>query len=75
MQDGRTLRLTARVWREGDQYVSQCVEVDVASYGDTPEEAIAMLREALELYFDDTTSVDDLHTDAFTAPVEVRLSA
>ena len=43
---------TASVWREGDWWVSQCLEVDVASQGKTEEEALANLREALELYFE-----------------------
>jgi predicted RNase H-like HicB family nuclease len=42
----------ASVWREGDWFVSQCLEVDVASQGLTEEEALANLREALELYFE-----------------------
>lgn len=42
----------ATVWREGKWYVSQCLEVDVASQGDTEEEALANLKEALELYFE-----------------------
>jgi predicted RNase H-like HicB family nuclease len=42
----------ATVWPEGDWFVSQCLEVDVASQGQTEEEALANLREALELYFE-----------------------
>jgi predicted RNase H-like HicB family nuclease len=42
----------ATVWREGDWYVSQCPEVDVASQGQTEEEALANLKEALELHFE-----------------------
>jgi predicted RNase H-like HicB family nuclease len=42
----------ATVWREGNWYVSQCLEVDVASQGATEEEALVNLREALELYFE-----------------------
>jgi predicted RNase H-like HicB family nuclease len=42
----------ATVWREGDWYVSQCLEVDVASQGETEEEALANLREALELHLE-----------------------
>ena len=41
------------VWQEGDQYVSQCLDVDVASCGDTATAAIANLQEALNLYFED----------------------
>jgi len=43
----------ATVWREGDWYVSQCLEVDVASQGETEQEALENLREALELYFEE----------------------
>jgi len=42
----------ATVWREGDWFVSQCLNVDVASQGETEEEALANLKEALELYFE-----------------------
>ena len=42
----------ATVWREGNWYVSQCLEVDVASQGETQEESLANLREALELHFE-----------------------
>jgi len=45
-------RFTAVVWREGKWFVAQCLEVDVASQGRTKEEALANLREALELLFE-----------------------
>lgn len=38
------------VWREGKYYVSQCLNVDVASFGKSKKEAISNLNEALELY-------------------------
>lgn len=40
------------VWREGNWYVSQCLELDIASQGETEEEALANLKEALELHFE-----------------------
>jgi predicted RNase H-like HicB family nuclease len=43
---------TASIWREGDWFVAQCVEVDVASQGETEEAALENLREALELHFE-----------------------
>jgi predicted RNase H-like HicB family nuclease len=43
---------TASITREGDWYVSQCLEVDVASQGETEAEALDNLREALELDFE-----------------------
>jgi predicted RNase H-like HicB family nuclease len=42
----------ATVWCEGKWYVSQCLEVDIASQGETEEEALANLKEALELHFE-----------------------
>lgn len=45
-------QFVATVWQEGDWHVSQCLEVDVASQGRTQEEALANLREALELHFE-----------------------
>jgi predicted RNase H-like HicB family nuclease len=49
----KEILFTALVWQEGDQFVSQCMEIDIASQGDTVEEALDMLREALELYFEE----------------------
>lgn len=46
------------VWKEEDSYVSHCLNVEVASFGDTREEATANLKEAVELYFEDGPSVD-----------------
>ena len=43
---------TVSVWQEEDLFVAQCLEVDVASQGSTEEEAVANLREALELHFE-----------------------
>ena len=41
------------VWQEGKYYVSQCLDVDVSSFGKNKKEALAMLQDALELYFED----------------------
>jgi len=43
--------VTASIIREGDWYVAQCLEVNIASQGETPHGALANLREALELHF------------------------
>jgi len=45
-------QFAASVWREGNWYVSQCLEVDVASQGETEGEAMANFKEALELCFE-----------------------
>lgn len=43
---------TAILEREGDLYVALCPELDVASQGKTVEEAVANLREAVELFLE-----------------------
>jgi predicted RNase H-like HicB family nuclease len=47
-----TQEFTATVWQEGEWFIAQCREVDVASQGLTEEEALDNLREALELHFE-----------------------
>ena len=44
--------LTALVEREGSGYVSLCPELDVASQGDTVEQATTNLKEAVELFLE-----------------------
>ncbi len=44
--------LTAAIWREDNEYVSLCPELGVASSGDSPDEALRMLKEAVELYLE-----------------------
>lgn len=45
------------VYKEDNYYVSQCLNVDVSSFGNTIDEAIENLTEALELYFEDNENV------------------
>lgn len=44
--------LTAIINREGGGYVALCPELDIASQGDSIEEARDNLREAVELFFE-----------------------
>jgi len=64
-------RFTTHLWQEGDYYVAQCLEVDVASQGETEAKALANLQEALHLHFmpPHATILPKLH------PVEVELAA
>ncbi len=41
---------TAVVWKEGEWYVAQCREFEVASQGETKEEALDNLSEAIEVH-------------------------
>lgn len=43
------------VYEQDCAFVAQCLDVDVASEGDTEDEAVVNLREALALYFDEGT--------------------
>lgn len=46
------MQLTAIVEKEGEAYVALCPELDVASQGDSIEEAAHNLREAVELFLE-----------------------
>ncbi|MBV9986152.1 MAG: type II toxin-antitoxin system HicB family antitoxin [Chitinophagaceae bacterium] len=41
------------IWKEGEHFVAQCLNVEVSSFGNTRDEALRNLEEALELYFED----------------------
>jgi predicted RNase H-like HicB family nuclease len=45
-------KFTALIHQEGESFVSLCPELDVASQGDTIEEAVANLKEAVELFLE-----------------------
>ena len=66
---GSTWRLT----RQRSCALARCLQVEVASQGETIEESLENLREALELYFEDAPAPEV--TDVITAPVEVRRAA
>jgi predicted RNase H-like HicB family nuclease len=53
----RKKELEIVVYQEDDGFVAQCLNVNVASDGDTAEEAMANIKEALELYFDEEPSL------------------
>jgi predicted RNase H-like HicB family nuclease len=46
------------VYKETPYYVSQCLNVDVSSFGQTVEESILNLKEAVELHFEDQKEDD-----------------
>lgn len=49
--------LTATIWREDGTYVSLCPELDVSSCGESPDEALAALKEAVELYLENARAL------------------
>lgn len=45
-------QLTVVIKREGNAYISLCPELDIASQGNSVEEAKNCLKEAIELFFE-----------------------
>jgi predicted RNase H-like HicB family nuclease len=67
---------TAIIEREGDGYVSLCPELDIASQGETVEEASRNLTEALELFFEHASESEikeRLHNEVFITRLEVAI--
>lgn len=64
-----TYKLTAVIEREGDVYVALCPELDIASQGDTVDEARANLVEALEGWFEVASEAEIRES----LPTEIRI--
>ncbi len=47
------VRIRIEIFKEGNRYVSVCPELNVSSYGDTPEEARESLKEAVSLFLEE----------------------
>jgi len=67
-------QMTAIIEREDDGFVALCPELDIASQGDSIEEARANLVEALTLFLE-TASPSEVarrfHSEVFVTQVEV----
>ena len=61
---------TCLLKKEGDQFASLCVELDVASCGDTEQEAINGLRNAIEAYIE--FMIDERRQDEIERPVPMN---
>jgi predicted RNase H-like HicB family nuclease len=73
---GKKFQFTAVIEREGDGYVSLCPELDIASQGDSVEEASANLKEAVELFFESASSEEikqRSHEEVFVMRLEVAI--
>ncbi len=69
-------QLTAIIERENDGYVAFCPDVDVASQGDSIDEARNNLQEALELFFETASAAEiniRLHEEVYVTHVEVAV--
>ncbi len=54
----KSLEFKSVVYKDGKYFVAQCLNVDVSSFGKSEKEALANLKEALELYFEDSSPND-----------------
>ena len=69
-------QLTAIIEREGNGYVSFCPQLDIASQGDTVQEARDNLREALELFFEVASPSEiheRLHQEIYITQLEIAV--
>jgi predicted RNase H-like HicB family nuclease len=69
-------QLTAIIEREGSGFVALCAELDIASQGETVEEARRNLLEAVELFFEtaDPSEVESrLSGEIFVTRLDVAL--
>jgi predicted RNase H-like HicB family nuclease len=67
---------TGVIEREADGYVSLCPELDIASQGDTVEEAKNNLIEAIELFFETASESElkeRLHGEVYVTRLEVAI--
>ena len=67
---------TAVIHQEDEWYVADCPEVGTVSQGKTIEEAIANLREALELFFECASQEEveqRLHGEVYVTQLEVNV--
>ena len=68
-------KLKCAVEQEDNLYVSYCDDLNIASQGETVDEAMKNLVEAIEMFFEDASSTEILsllvHLEP-EAPVEIR---
>lgn len=54
MQTAVKIQFNTQIWKEGDMYVAYVPQLDLASCGRTIEEADKNIREATEIFFEET---------------------
>ena len=67
--------LAAIVTQESTWYVARCLQVEVTSQGPTVEDALANLKEALELYFADGAPVPAPVSHPLITHIEIQTPA
>jgi predicted RNase H-like HicB family nuclease len=69
-----SIRLSASIWQEGNEFVSLCPELGVSSFGANPDEALRMLREAVELFLENAKKLGiiDEFTETLQSPLRFQ---
>ena len=74
-----SFKVTVKIEKGVEWYVATCIENHVASQGKTIDEAIANLKEAIELYYEDEENIEELNyyknNNVFFTTLEVPLNA
>ena len=71
----RRLKLSAIISKEDGEYVALCPELDIASQGNSIEDALDNLKEAVELYLEDEKDVKVPEETPFVTTFEVKVRA
>ena len=69
-------QLTCIIEREGDSYVSLCPQIDIASQGNSVEEARKNLVEAIALFFEIASPKEILakaYSEIYVTQIEVNI--
>jgi predicted RNase H-like HicB family nuclease len=74
------LQLTVIIWEEEGLYVSKCPEIEIGSCGESPQEALENIHEAINLYLDNARALgmmDEIESalrarHKFTSMIEVE---
>ena len=67
-----SIKITVVVKKEDDWYVAKCIENSVTSQGETIEESLRNLQEAIELYYQDEKPEID-NKQVFLTTLEVAI--
>ena len=72
----KRIELSAVIEKEDNMYISLCPELDIASQGETSEEAKANLVEAIELFYETASETEitrRLHNELQISRVTVNI--
>jgi len=64
---------TVAIFKEDDMFIAKDLRTSVVDQGDTIDEALSNLKEALELYYEDDDHIEDFEDVVFTTSVEVSV--